>query len=228
LTALEPRLPRLTLALQPGAPPDTSVTVGSLELQGGSFGIPLPIDPGKQVLLVHAAGRASRTYEVVLGEGESKRIEIAPGPPAAASGAENLRERVDSTPSRGGVSLGKTGSAQSHLRRSGTGRTVGFIVGGAGVLAVATGAVTGVMTLNEKKTVDDHCSSALSLCDRTGKEAADRGRSLALVSTIAFITGGVALGIGGYLLLTSSPEMPAQVTAAVAPGSAQIGLETAW
>src|SRR5688572_17853488 len=47
---LEPRLPMLTLVRTARTPPDVRVRVDGVELGEGSYGLPLPMDPGNHEL----------------------------------------------------------------------------------------------------------------------------------------------------------------------------------
>src|SRR5262249_23080802 len=83
-----------------------------------------------------------------------------------------------------------------------TQRTIGIItaaVGGAGLLV---GTITGVLAINKEKDSRDACST--QICgDPAGIQANDDARSLARVSTIAFVAGGAAVVAGGVLWLTA-------------------------
>jgi hypothetical protein len=178
--ALEPRLPRLTVVLAPGAPEGSRVYRGSSELGAGSLDSALPIDPGKHVLAVEAPGRARSERTIEMAEGESKREELQVGAPMVA-----------------GAVGGDTDDGSGDTRR-----TLGFVLGGVGIAGLAVGAVTGVMVLGKKSTVDDECN-AQKRCSQTGIDAADAGTTLGTVSGIGFIAGGVLLGAGAVLVLTS-------------------------
>ena len=178
--ALEPRLPRLTVVLAPGAPEGSRVYRGSSELGAGSLDSALPIDPGKHVLAVDAPGRARSERTIEIAEGESKREELQVGAPLL-----------------GGAVDGDTADGSGDTRR-----TLGFVLGGVGIAGLAVGAVTGVMVLGKKSTVDDECN-AQKRCSQTGIDAADAGSTLGTVSGIGFIAGGVLLGAGAVLVLTS-------------------------
>ena len=77
-----------------------------------------------------------------------------------------------------------------------------LVLGGVGVAGVVVGEITGVMVLGKKGTVDDECDEQ-KRCTQTGLDAADAGSTLGTVSGIGFIAGGVLLGAGAVLVLTS-------------------------
>jgi hypothetical protein len=186
--ALEPRLPRLSIVLAPDAPPGARVFRDGVELQAGAFDTALPVDPGKHLLAVEAPQHERAEATVSLREGEAKRETLSAGKPAPASGHGGAR------------------------------RTVGFVIGGLGLAAAGVGAVTGILVLDRKSTVDDNCDAA-KRCNPTGAEAADSGRTLAPISTVSLVAGGVALAAGVVLVLTSgSSDRESRAALTVGPG----------
>lgn len=202
--ALASRVPRLKLVLAPGAPKDTSAVINGAEFESGSFGVPLPLDPGRYTIEVRASGREARLLNAELTPGEVTTVVIQPGP-SPMPALPPLPEE----------------NAVSHGRRAWL-----YTLATVGVAGVATGTVTGVMTLEKKQIADDNCSDEKRVCNQRGKDANDTGRTLATVSTIGFAVG--ALGLGGALYLwMSEPDEPtsARVKAQVLPDFAYVGVE---
>jgi hypothetical protein len=177
---LERQLPHLTVQLASGAPEQTFVRRGEVTLGRASFGVPLPVDPGEQVLTVEAPGFAARTFAIEVGLGEHREIEVAPGEPLPD------RDEVESA------------------RR--TRRTWAYVAGGIGIAGAATGVVTGLLLPARRRTVDAHCEDRL--CDPTGLDAAREGQTLLLANTVGWSVALLGLGTGTYLFLTSRPETP--------------------
>jgi hypothetical protein len=74
---LESRLPRVTLLRTPETPPKARVRVDGVELGEGSFGVPLPMDPGAHDLILLSADDAEpQTVSFVLKEGEHKELPL--------------------------------------------------------------------------------------------------------------------------------------------------------
>lgn len=193
---LEPRLPRLMLELAPSAPPGSRVRRDGVELKAASLSTELPVDPGPHVIEVTAPGRAKRLYEVSLREGERVRRVVEPGAPNAEAAPE--------TP----------GAEQA----SGSGnRTLGWVLGSVGVAGLAVGAVTGMMVLDKKSTVDENCD-ADKRCNQTGADAAESGRTLGTVSGVSFVVGGLALAAGAYFVLSSDEQGRPTTGLVAAPG----------
>ena len=78
---LRPRVPHVTLKLASDAPKQTTVTYGPMVFGQASFDVPLPFDPGEHKLVVGAPERESRSYTVVLSEGDTKVLTVGPGDP---------------------------------------------------------------------------------------------------------------------------------------------------
>jgi hypothetical protein len=196
--ALEPKLPKLTLSPGPGAE-NVIVELNGTELGAASLGLALPVDPGEQRIIVRAPGREARTMTVTLAVSETKQVTVSPGKATAPEPGARPPESAPASDS----AASDDGSGQ---------RTLGWVLGGVGVAGLAVSAVTGVMVLDRKNTVDEECTN--DLCTAKGDEAAASGRTLSTVSTIAFVAGAAGVGVGAYFLL-SAPD---------APVSARVGL----
>jgi hypothetical protein len=189
-------LPRLTVRLAPGAPADSRVLRDGVELKGASLDTALPVDPGKHLIEVSAPGHAPRVYEFSLDEGEKRTRVVEPG------------KALD----------GSSGSDATADTGSGSGkRTLGWVLGGVGVAGLAVGAVTGVMVLGKKSTVDENCDEN-KRCNAEGADAAESGKTLGTVSGVSFIIGGVALAAGTWLVLSSDGSERPQTALGVGPG----------
>lgn len=187
--ALDPRLPRLTLTLEPGAPKDAVVERDGTVLGPPSLGIPLPVDPGPHRIVVKAAGRVPLVKEVVLAEGEASTVKVGVGAPAPApDGGADERPALASSaaePPRGG--------GASPLVYAG----FGLAAAGLGV-----GAVTGLMALSAGSDAEKACPDLR--CSRQALDDVESGRTLGTVSTIAFVVAGVGAGVGVFGLLSSA------------------------
>lgn len=168
--ALEPRLPKLTIKLLGALPPGAVVRRGDVELTTASFGAPLPVDPGEVVVSVDAPGRERAEFRVEMAERDSRELEISAGP-------ELSQQTAEASPP-----------------------TLGYVLGGVGILGLGVGAITGFMTLSKKSTADDHCPD--KRCDAQGFDAAESGRTLGAVSTTGLVLGSLLLATGAYLVLS--------------------------
>ena len=198
--ALEPRIPKLVL-LPPSVAPDGLIVLrDGVELGKGSLNLALPVNPGAHQVIVRAPGRKDWHGSVELKESERKELALALGEPipsaaavpsesGPAPAAESSRDEPEKPADRG------TGSGQ---------RTFGFAIGGIGVAGLATSLITGALVISHKSTVEEECSGGR--CTQAGLDAADSGKTLSTISTIAFGVGAVGIGVGAYLILSAKDD----------------------
>jgi hypothetical protein len=216
VAALENVLPRLTVRLADGSPPDAQASIDGEPLRADEVGLAKVVDAGDHEITANATGREETHARVSLKDAESKTVVVAVGAPARA--APPVAEPV---PVAAGAPA-PTGTPPA--------RTIGFVVAGIGVVGIGVGAVTGLLTLSQKNAVDDACAPGTpSACSAAGlaaaREEASVGRTYSTVSTIAFIAGAASLAAGVTLVLTSRST---RVDAAVAPGGATVRLVAAF
>jgi hypothetical protein len=220
--ALDPRVPKLTLTLAPGAPKDSSVRDGGVDLGSAAFGVALPVEPGAHELVVAAPGFAARTFQVQLSEGQTQAVTVSPGPANAAAPAAPAAM----APVFHGENPDKTRAAAPSGSST---RTLGFVLGGVGVAGLGVGALAGLLELGKQHAVDDHCQPDKS-CTSAGVSAAESGRTLERVSNVGWIVGATALGAGAYFLLTSGPSTKPNTSVALSsnPRGGQLSLRRSW
>jgi hypothetical protein len=202
-SALEPRLPKLVLHVKTTLPPGATVLRDGVELGNASFDLPIPIDPGDHVIVVKAPGRADREFLARANVSQTSEVALDVGPVAV-------------TPTRGvNVDTGVTSSSGSG--RNALGISL-LVLGGAGI---ATGLVTGAVALSAKNTVDDGCDVNRQ-CTDVALEAADRGKTAANISTVAFTVGLVGTAAGVFVLLLNKGESKPASAATRAPVEATL------
>ncbi len=208
-TEVKTRLPMLTVRLAPGAPAGTKVLRDGVDLGSIGIGTPLPADPGAHSIIVSAPGFADGTYSAELHEAEKSELVVAPGPALIANAV--------TAPPTSAAPVPATESAPASDNR-----TMGYVIGGVGVAGVGTALVLGGLALGKKSTVADHCDTSAHTCDsQAGIDAASAGRTLSTVSTVSFIVGAAALGVGTYFILTShhgNPTTTLDATASLGGG----------
>jgi hypothetical protein len=213
--SLEPRLPKIVLRAKT-LPRGATVHRDGVELGNAGFDLPIPVDPGDHVIVVKASGRADREFLVKANVGQTSDVQLDIGPVAV------------SPPKTSGASVGADVGVGST---SGNGRTaLGvslLVLGGAGI---ATGLVTGAVALSAKNTVQNGCDP-LKNCTDEAVEAADRGKTAANISTVAFTVGLVGTAAGVFVLLlnkgdgkTAAPARP-PVEATLVPGGAFVSVQ---
>jgi hypothetical protein len=200
------------MKLAHGAPDDTHVRDGDSAYFGASLGVPIPMDPGKHSLIVDAPGHEAQTIEIALVEGAQQLVEVAPGP-------EKPPPSSSSVPANALAPDSRLRSPRHDAK------TVGFVIGGAGVLGLGVGAVAGMMALGKQRAAEDGCDYVRRTCTQQGIDAASAGHTLAVVSTVGWIAGAVGVGAGTYFVLTSSRARPETALAAeMRPGGVTVSL----
>lgn len=202
--ALLARLPYVTLLRTNETPPGARVRLDGVELGEGSFGVPLPMDPGAHELVLMADGKQERRV-FSLAETQRSDVPLHFVPPEPSADAE--------------------ASAAAGSSR----RTWGYAFGSVGVAGTLTGIVAGLVTLDKKSTANDHCDDARGICDATGRDANASGKTFGAVSGVGFGVGLVGLATGAYLLLTA-PDEPAPEARRYSPeaGGLTVNPELAW
>ena len=192
--ALEPKLPKLTVVVA-GSPADAEVTRDGVALGSASMNVPLPVNPGAHMLVVHAKGHEDTSVSISLREGEEKKVELRLGAPkkeiARATGP---------------------GPVDSDARSLSPLVYVGF---GTALVGFGVGTVTGLMAMGKASNAKDACPN--NECTPSGLDAVDSGRTFATISTIGFVAGGVGAGVGLYGLLLAKPKAGTSVAVSVGP-----------
>jgi hypothetical protein len=164
---------------------DVPVTVDGAPLTTRLDGQAIPMNPGSHAFHFQLADGTSADLRVLVTEGAQNQtvavvLASAAPPPASPAPAPPVITTVVPPPGGGSSSW----------------RTVGWVVGAAGVVGLAVGAVSGVVAMNDKNSAN--CAD--KLCD-PGPLGSARGA--ATVSDIGFIGGGALLAAGVALVLLS-------------------------
>jgi hypothetical protein len=203
-SALDPRVAKLTVRLRPDAPSGLVVTRDDVPLGQGSLGTSLPIDPGTHTVVVSGAGYDSKSYSVLLKDGQVQDLVVEPGP--------------------------KTASPDGTQAPSwGTQKTLAVAAASVGVIGVGIGSVFGLVA---KSKFDQSNSDGAKYCDASGCTPdgitlRHTAVGLGNASTIAFVVGGAALAAGVVLWITAprasaSPRAPGDVAIGVGPSSVHL------
>lgn len=203
----EARLPKLVIELEEDAPEDTKIVRDRVDIGRPALGLALPVDPGTRIVIVSAPGHESRTFEVEAKEGEVSELVVAPGPPLPPG--EEAPSPEEAMPPDD-VDVAPPPEKKSPV--------LGLVIGGVGVAGLVVGGVTGGLALGKKNDMQSDCErdgEGVLRCGSKGLAAADKGNTLAAVSTAGFAVGAVGIGLGLFLILRNGGD-EAPVTA-IAP-----------
>jgi len=154
-----------------------SAVHGSVVVKLDGLPVPMPADhavvvePGEHLLELTTEDGTRTQKRFTVGTGEARRIEIG-GAPAESEGPKPPPPPEEASSSR-------------RL-------TVPVVIAGTvGATGLVIGGVFGGLALGARSDIHAHCIDRA--CDAQGLDAADRGKSLATVSTIGFAVGVVGL-----------------------------------
>ena len=173
---------------------DVAVTMDGKPFAAPLGAAALEVDPGTHTFEFRAHGKSPLSKTLVVREGEKDRHEL--------------------------VTLASP-SAPPPRRTGGTARTVGFVVGAAGLAGVIAGSVFGALAFSENATADANCPFENGTgCNSTGVQAGKDADLSATISTIAFAAGLTCLAAGVVLVLVGGPKQTTSARVELAPAGA--------
>jgi hypothetical protein len=208
--ALKPRLARLTLVVPAAtrALPGLEITRDGVLSSLVQWGLPLPVDRGKHVVVVTAPGkeRWETTFEVKE-DGAVASVNV----PVLLDASKPRDDAKVTAPVAGMETETKPPTAQ---------RTAGIAVGAVGVAAVGVSAALGALAIGKKNESNEgHCHDG-NQCDAAGIALRSQGLTFGNASTALFIGGAVALVGGVVLFATGKSEPKPAVGRAISPAGA--------
>lgn len=225
---LEPRICRLTIVVEAGAPPDLEVSSNGNSIGRASFGSPMPVDPGDYLLMAKAEGFEDWTQKIVITSGTSEtRIAVpalvrhkAPAVPVAVSSEPAAAPAPTLPPPAVTVQpLPQTQEPSDPGRHR---RMVGYALGAVGLVGIGVGVGFGIAK-NAKQSDRDSansCSKTTGCLDAERErinQLTDEAKTRATVANIGFIAGGAALAAGAILVVTAWPKSTPSTSARVQP-----------
>jgi hypothetical protein len=206
--ALTPRIASVTVTVE--GPKEARVALDDLPIPSAAWGLPRPIDPGPHKLTATLAGYKTAESTFTAGDGAKmeQKLTLVPAgkddvPPADPKGPKD-----DKPPAVDGN--GSSGSSR---------KTIGYAVGGVGVVGVVLGTVTGIMAISDKSKLDKNCSGGK--CPSTQSSNVNAYNTKGTLSTVGFVVGGVGLAAGAVIIFTAPKDPKAAfISPYLAPGEA--------
>jgi hypothetical protein len=192
IAKLEKGLPKLTIVVTEGVE-GLRVRIDGHPLGAAGLGTAFPIDPGPHRISVSAPGHQTWSTSLTVARGSG--ADTLNVPELEKSAEKTATPAPQQAPPKDADAPGDGAQTQ---------RTVGYVVGGAGIVALAAGSYFGLKARSQTKDADQHCDG--KLCDPTGLAGHDDAHRSALVSTIGFGVGLAAIGAGAVLVLTAKPN----------------------
>jgi hypothetical protein len=210
LVQLDQRIPKLVITLE-NAPAGSTVEL-KVDDQPATPLQPRKLNPGRHTIVATATGGPPVTATVELVDHETRALtltlpEVTPVTPVHDNPVhdnpvhdnpvhdnppQKEPDRPIVTPPPPPTTTGSWSTA----------RSLGVVVASVGAASLITSLITGMLTLSKATTIQNHCN-AFKQCDNEGLSAAQSGGTLATITNITLIGGGVLL-VGGIVLAVVS------------------------
>jgi hypothetical protein len=166
ISSLGSSVPRLVISVASELPPTLVVKSAGAVVPRQAYGVARPVDPGNYDVTAELDGEVVWQRSVLLQSASEATLEITRS-----------------------LSTSRVGSkSRSHLPE--------YLAGGVAVAGFVTGAVAGLLALEQRTVIERHCPARI--CDPQGRAALGSGRADAWVSTV-----GTSIGIVGAVTAAS-------------------------
>jgi hypothetical protein len=190
-----------------GEAPNEKVTIDGSSVNVASLGVRRAIDPGPHLLSVTADGFKPAEVRFTVPEGGSVDAPVTLEKDPNAVAATPTSPTVPTTPSV--LPPPPLPPVGEQPEGGGFPRWLPFVGFGVGAAGLILGGVTGALALSDHSKLAGECSGGS--CDSSHKSDLDSYHSMATLSTVGFVVGGVGVAAGA-LLLVLQPK-PATVSA---------------
>jgi serine/threonine-protein kinase len=207
---LEAGLSKLTVNVAP-----ENAEIAGFEVRRGDqpvprplWNIPVPVDPGDQAIEARAPGRKPFSATVRVGEQAARAsvsvpvLEVDPtsaAPEAAAAAPAPAAAAPPASSAPAALPAADEETSQGLDRR-----TIGLIVGGAGIVGLGIGTVFGLRAIGKNSDAEEYCPDG-DRCFPQAESLTNEARNAATVANVAFGLGAAAL-IGGGILYFTAPS----------------------
>jgi hypothetical protein len=201
IAALEPKLARMTVAVNSDGTSLADVELDARPLPSVSWGRPFPVDPGRHVLKEHATGRLPYETTVEVGVGEQKAVTLPPLAPEVVAAAPALAEPP---PAASVVVDPSSAPPSSHSARL----PAGIAAGAVGVVGIGIGSYLALHAIALHSDSDAGCTPG---CTQAAVSQNNDARTSANIANVGFGVGVAGLAVGAYLIVTSRREVSSPV-----------------
>jgi hypothetical protein len=207
---LRARVPRISIQIRAvhGRLDGLSVQLDGKPVPSALLDVERPIDPGMHEVTVKANTYDPVVRQAQLGEGDRVVLQIALDAPRKAQPTEGLEAKA---PAPDALQSATNDPSQRLL--------FGWLGVGVGSAGLAAFAVSGVVALQKKSGLDAVCRPG---CPPSAAQDIDSFRTMRTISYVSLVAGAASLALGGYFLLSGSPES-AHVAVSVGPANASVG-----
>lgn len=186
-------------------------------------GTAIPVDPGQHTFKFEVTGQPPVDLSLVVGEGQKDRRETV------TLGGAAVAATASPTPASPGVGKvppapnpGMQGESQPAAGAPGGGQRIfGIVAGAVGVVGLGLGGVFGGLAASDWSKAKAACNGKPVSCttdpNSTGFQGERSATTMATLSTVSFIAGGV-LAAGGVVVFLTAPRTPSSEAHAAARG----------
>jgi hypothetical protein len=219
--SLVARIPSVEVKVS--GPPENAairVVIDGTELPAAASTAPRKVDPGQHTVEVSAPGFATATEKVDVSEGENRVVELTLSPESGGGAGAGGTQ----TPANDALVTGDSGTSDG----GGGVPALAYVGFGLGVVGIAVGSVTGLMSLSKASSAEERCVD--KRCPPEAQDDIDSSKSMALISNIGFGVGIVGIGVGVVALLSSGgkeegPPPPAAARFTPVVGLGYVGVD---
>jgi len=226
---LEAKLSKLAVKVAPETRSIDGLQIkrGTHVVRPGLFGVLIPVDPGTISVEASAPGYAPWKKSVKVGAQADRVTVTVPPLSKTAPAAPTKLPPADTPPTPAPAprpapvplapppaDTGTPGSTQ---------RTLGLVVGGAGVVGIGIGSFFGLKAIQKNNDAKDLCP-ANHCTSQEGVTLTDDAKSAATISNIAFGAGAAVLATGVVLYLTAPSAESASLRLQPSVGRAGVGM----
>jgi serine/threonine-protein kinase len=218
-TALMPRLPMVVFVVDQKLPGLEVRRDGAL-VPEASWGSAVPVDAGPTTIMVSAPGYQRWETTLTVPANLKEPLPVRVPTLSKEGGAVATSEPLTATPAASVPS-----SEPAPAQEGSTQRTVGLLVGGAGVVALVVSGVLTLVASGKNSDSEKHClPNAPNQCDSIGVADRDDAKNLANIATVMGVSGGVLLA-GGTVVYFTAPKSANHGAAGPAPQGLMINLK---
>lgn len=206
LTALDPRIPYVSVSVQGAAGDPVVVNMDGVQIPPTLVGIPRPVDPGEHQFQAFSKGLESEVLTVSVKEGTRQSVALVLKPASVQAG-----ENTDVTPGSGaeGEADGEgSGAGMSFDSSSSNANIPMYVSFGVGAVGIAAGAFFLLQSSSKRSEADDLCGAGQCPADKRAdiQQLDDDASAFGTYGIIGLGVGAVGVGAGIYFLLTGDSD----------------------
>jgi hypothetical protein len=181
--AIEPSLSRVIINVPPAAAKEgLEIRFDDTVVAPAAWGVAMPADPGTHQVRVSAPGTKIWQTTIEVGPKNDSKEVIVPA-------LEDKKAAAAPT--------GRFGGQMSTPPASGSNKTVGYVIGGVGIVSLGVGSVFGLQAISKSNDAKDACAGT---CTQSDVDKMSQAKTAAWISNVGIGLGVVGIGVGAYLL----------------------------